>query len=126
MGRKLYVGNLPFSMSDDALTGLFAQVGQVESARIVRDTATGRSRGFAFVEMATDEEAQRAIAQLNERSVEGRALVVNEARPKPAGGGPRSFDGGGRDRGPGGPRGGRGPGGRGGRGAGGGERRNRW
>ncbi len=96
MGRKLYVGNLPFSMSDEGLTDLFARAGTVESARIVRDQSTGQARGFAFVEMATDEEAQKAIAQLNQKDVEGRSIVVNEARPKPEGGGGRPQGRGGR------------------------------
>jgi RNA recognition motif-containing protein len=125
MGRKLYVGNLPFSMTDEALTDLFAQIGKVDSARIVRDHGTGQARGFAFVEMSTDEDAQRAISQLNQRDVEGRAIVVNEARPRPeggGGGGGRGGFGGGR----GGPGGGGGRGrGRGGPGGGGGGR-GRW
>ena len=87
MGRKLYVGNLPYQTGETELTELFSRAGTVESARIMRDMATGRARGFGFVEMATDEEAQRAITELNEFKMEGRALVVNEARPKPAGGG---------------------------------------
>ena len=122
MGRKLYVGNLPFTTSDEALTELFAQIGQVESARVVRDQGTGQARGFAFVEMATDEDAQKAIAQLNQKQVEGRAIVVNEARPKTeGGGGGRGGFGGGP------PRGGRGGrGGFGGGGSGGGGGRGRW
>lgn len=108
MGRKLYVGNLPYQTGEAELTELFSRAGTVESARIMRDMATGRARGFGFVEMATDEEAQRAITELNEYKMEGRALVVNEARPKPMGGG----GGGG---GFGGDRGGRGGGGGGGR-----------
>ena len=107
MGRKLYVGNLPYQTGEAELTELFSRAGTVESARIMRDMATGRARGFGFVEMATDEEAQKAIAELNEFKMEGRALVVNEARPKPMGGG----GGGG---GFGGDRGGRGGGGGGG------------
>jgi cold-inducible RNA-binding protein len=87
MGRKLYVGNLPYQTGEAELTELFSRAGTVESARIMRDMATGRARGFGFVEMATDEEAQRAITELNEFKMEGRALVVNEARPKPMGGG---------------------------------------
>src|SRR3954464_4572906 len=87
MGRKLYVGNLPYQTGETELTELFSRAGTVESARIMRDMATGRARGFGFVEMATDEEAQRAISELNEFQMEGRALVVNEARPKPMGGG---------------------------------------
>src|SRR5437762_8170941 len=107
MGRKLYVGNLPYQAGEAELTELFSRAGTVESARIMRDMATGRARGFGFVEMATDEQAQRAITELNEYKMEGRALVVNEARPKPAGGG--GFGGGGGyggDRGGGGNRGG--------------------
>jgi len=101
MGRKLYVGNIPYETGEAELQALFGQVGQVDSVRVMRDQATGRARGFAFVEMATDDEAQQAIAQLNEKEFEGRSLAVNEARPKPqfAGGG-----GGGYDRGGGGPR----------------------
>ena len=114
MGRKLYVGNLPYQTGEAELTELFSRAGTVESARIMRDMATGRARGFGFVEMATDAEAQKAITELNEFQMEGRALVVNEARPKPAGGGGGGF---------GGDRGGRGGGG-GGRGGGG--REPRW
>ncbi len=95
MGRKLYVGNLPYQTGEAELTELFSRAGTVESARVMRDMATGRARGFGFVEMATDEEAQRAISELNEYQLEGRALVVNEARPKPMGMG----GGGGSDRG---------------------------
>src|SRR3954464_1648247 len=114
MGRKLYVGNLPYQTGETELTELFSRAGTVESARIMRDMATGRARGFGFVEMATDEEAQRAISELNEFQREGRALVVNEARPKPMGGGGGGFGG---DRG----------GNRGGGGGGGGNRREpRW
>jgi RNA recognition motif-containing protein len=113
MGRKLYVGNLPFTMSDEALTELFSQVGKVDSARVVRDQGTGQSRGFGFVEMGTDEEAQRAITQLNQRGIDGRSIAVNEARPKTTEGGRGGYGGGGggRDRG----RGGYGGGGGGGR-----------
>jgi len=95
MGRKLYVGNLPYQTGEAELTELFSKAGTVESARVMRDMATGRARGFGFVEMATDEEAQRAITELNEHQLEGRTLVVNEARPKPMGMG----SGGGPDRG---------------------------
>lgn len=98
MGRKLYVGNIPYETGEAELQALFAGVGQVESVRVMRDQATGRARGFAFVEMATDEDAQQAIAQLNDRQFEGRSLAVNEARPKPAfsgGGGGGSYGGGG-------------------------------
>ena len=86
MGRRLYVGNLPYSTSEDQLTELFSRAGKVDTVRVMRDMATGRARGFAFVEMSTDEEAQRAISELHEHQLEGRALVVNEARPKPEGG----------------------------------------
>jgi RNA recognition motif-containing protein len=85
MGRKLYVGNLPYQTGETELTELFSKAGTVESARIMRDMATGRARGFGFVEMATDDEAQKAITELNEYQLDGRKLVVNEARPKPAG-----------------------------------------
>jgi len=98
MGRRLYVGNLPYSASEDQLTELFSRAGKVDSVRVMRDMATGRARGFAFVEMGTDEEAQRAISELHEQDLEGRALVVNEAKPKPEGG----FGGGGGGRGGGG------------------------
>jgi cold-inducible RNA-binding protein len=82
MSRKLYVGNLPYDTSDQDLQALFATAGNVESVQVMRDTATGRARGFAFVEMATEEEAQAAIRQLAEHSLGGRQLTVNEARPK--------------------------------------------
>ena len=95
MGRRLYVGNLPYTSSEDQLTELFSRAGKVDSVRVMRDMATGRARGFAFVEMSTDEEAQRAITELHEHKLDGRALVVNEARPKPEGG----FGGGGGGRG---------------------------
>ena len=89
MSRKLYVGNLPYETGETELQELFGQFGSVESARVMRDMATGRARGFAFVEMATDEEAQTAAAKLNGHQLGGRSLAVNEARPKPeyAGGG---------------------------------------
>ena len=87
MGRRLYVGNLPYSTNEDQLSELFSQAGKVDNVRVMRDMATGRARGFAFVEMGTDEEAQRAVSSLNDFKLEGRALVVNEARPKPEGGG---------------------------------------
>jgi RNA recognition motif-containing protein len=97
MGRRLYVGNLPYSATEDQLSELFSRAGKVDSVRVMRDMATGRARGFAFVEMGSDEEAQKAITEFHEHQMEGRALVVNEARPKPEGGfgGP----GGGRGRG---------------------------
>ena len=99
MGRRLYVGNLPYSTSEDQLTELFGRAGKVESVRVMRDMATGRARGFAFVEMGTDEEAQRAISEFHEHQLDGRALVVNEARPKPEGGFGGGSGGGGRGRG---------------------------
>jgi len=100
MGRRLYVGNLPYKATDEELTALFSQAGTVDSVRVMRDMATGRARGFAFVEMASDEDAQKAIAQFHEYQMDGRALVVNEARPKPEGGfgGGGGYGGGGRSR----------------------------
>jgi cold-inducible RNA-binding protein len=82
MGRKLYVGNLPYETGETELQELFARAGSVESVNVVRDQATGRARGFAFVEMGSDDEAQKAIKELNEFQVGGRNLTVNEARPK--------------------------------------------
>lgn len=82
MGRKLYVGNLPYETGETELQELFGQCGSVDTVRIMRDMATGRARGFGFVEMTTDEEAQTAIAKLHEHQLGGRALTVNEARPK--------------------------------------------
>ena len=82
MSRKLYVGNLPYQTDETALQTLFAQAGAVESVSVVRDQATGRARGFAFVEMSTDKEAQKAIHELHEFQLGGRGLTVNEARPK--------------------------------------------
>jgi len=86
MGRRLYVGNLPYTTGEAELQELFSQAGTVESVRVMRDAATGRARGFAFVEMATDEEAAKAASEMNGHQLGGRALTVNEARPKPAGG----------------------------------------
>jgi RNA recognition motif-containing protein len=86
MGRRLYVGNLPYKATDEELRALFGQAGAVESVRVMRDMATGRARGFAFVDMATDGDAQQAISQLHGHDMEGRPLVVNEAKPKPEGG----------------------------------------
>lgn len=95
MGRKLYVGNLPYSAGEQELHELFASAGTVDSVNVMRDMATGRARGFAFVEMATEEDAQNAISQLNNKPMGGRNLTVNEARPKPQGGGGGGFGGGG-------------------------------
>ena len=93
MSRKLYVGNLPYETGEGDLQELFARAGTVDSVKVMRDMATGRARGFAFVEMSTDAEAQRAITELNNHQVGGRGLTVNEARPKPASSG--GFGGGG-------------------------------
>jgi RNA recognition motif-containing protein len=83
MAKNLFVGSIPFSVTDDALGQLFTQFGQVQSVNIIKDKYTGQSRGFAFVEMATDEEAKMAIEKLNGYNFEGRNLVVKEALPKP-------------------------------------------
>ena len=92
LARKLYVGNLPYDTGEQDLQSLFAAAGTVESVSVMRDMATGRARGFAFVEMGSDEDAQSAIQQFNDYQLGGRNLTVNEARPKTAGGG---FGGGG-------------------------------
>jgi RNA recognition motif-containing protein len=107
MGNKLYVGNLPFSATDDGLREMFSQAGQVESAKIITDRDTGRSKGFGFVEMSTEQEASEAIKKFNGTELDGRALTVNEARPMT----PRDSGGGG---------------GRGGHRGGGGGGRQRW
>ena len=103
--KNIFVGNLNFDASEEAVRSLFAQYGTVNSARIMTDRETGRSRGFAFVEMANEAEADQAIAALNGYQMDGRALNVNEARPKPdrgfgggPGGGPRPAGGGRRER----------------------------
>ena len=93
MGRKLYVGNLSYNTGEGELQELFGRAGTVDSVKVIRDMATGRARGFAFVEMSTDAEAQRAITELNNYQLDGRGLTVNEARPKPASSG--CFGGGG-------------------------------
>src|SRR3954451_2800878 len=97
MSRKLYVGNLPYGIGETELQELFARAGSVESVTVMRDQATGRARGFAFVEMSTDEEAQTAIRDLNACGVGGLSPAVTEALPKPArsGGGGGGFGGGG-------------------------------
>ena len=125
MSVKLYVGNLPFSISENDLTELFSASGQVDSAQIVTDRETGRSRGFGFVEMGDSDAATAAISQFNGHEVDGRGLVVNEARPKESRGGFGGGGGGGRSGGGFGGGGGRGGGGGGGRG-GGEDRGNRW
>ena len=84
MGRKLYVGNFPYETGEGELQALFGRAGTVETVKVMRDMASGRAREFAFVEMSTDDEAQKAIAELNEYQLGGRSLSVNEARPKPA------------------------------------------
>ena len=98
MAQKLYVGNLPYNVSDDSLKDLFAQAGTVASAQVIVDRMSGRSKGFGFVEMGSDAEAQAAIDMFNGKEHEGRNLTVNEARPKvdrPRGG--NGFGQGGRD-----------------------------
>ena len=83
MGRKLYVGNLPYETGEQDLQDLFGAAGSVESVTVMRDMATGRARGFAFVEMSSEGDAQNAIAKLNDHQMGGRNLTVNEARPRP-------------------------------------------
>ena len=125
MGKKLYVGNLGWGVTDSQLQDLFSPYGTVASAQVIADRDTGRSKGFGFVEMGTDQEAQAAISGMHGQLVEGRPLTVNEARPKEGGGGggggPRGGGGGGGyGGGGGGPRGGGGGGYGGGAGGGGG------
>ena len=130
MGKKLYVGNLPWSTNSASLESMFAQHGAVRSAEVISDRETGRSRGFGFVEMETEEGSQAAIQALNGAEMEGRALTVNEARERTpragggggGGGGRGSYGGGGGGGGRGGYGGGGGGGGRGGYGGGGGSR----
>jgi RNA recognition motif-containing protein len=143
MSMKLYVGNLAFQTSSEDLQQLFAQAGTVESASVVEDRETGRSRGFGFVEMSSKEEGEKAIEQFNGKDFGGRNLTVNEAKPREnragggggrggygGGGGGRGGGGGGRSGGGGGYGGGGGRGGggggRGGSGGGGGDREPRW
>ncbi|MCA1593321.1 MAG: RNA-binding protein [Acidobacteria bacterium] len=126
MSMKLYVGNLAFQTSSEDLQQLFAQAGTVESASVVEDRETGRSRGFGFVEMSSKEEGEAAITQFNGKEVNGRSLTVNEAKPREnrsggGGGGRGGFGGGGGGRG-----GGGGYGGNRGGGGGGGDRTPRW
>src|SRR6186997_3124190 len=99
MGKKLYVGNLPFSATEQVLADTFAQCGTVESVKIITDRDTGRSKGFGFVEMSNDDDAQKAISKFNGHDYNGRPLTVNEARPmaprEGGGGGGRGGGGGG-------------------------------
>jgi RNA recognition motif-containing protein len=123
MGKKLYVGNLSYNLRDSDLEDMFAAHGSVQSAQVIMDRDTGRSKGFGFVEMSNDQEAQDAISALNGKEFDGRSLTVNEARPREeGGGGGRRGGGGGGYGGGGGGRGGGGGygGGGGGRGGGGG------
>ncbi len=96
--NKLYVGGLPYEITDDRLQEIFSAHGTVESARVITDRETGRSRGFGFVEMSSQEEAQQAIDKLNGTDLEGRSLAVNEAKPKEQRSGGGGGGGGGRDR----------------------------
>ncbi len=100
MGRKLYVGNLPYSTTESALSDKFAASGTVESCKLITDSETGRSKGFGFIEMASDSEAQAAIEKVNGTDYDGRPMKVNEARPqeKRSGGGGRGGYGGGGNR----------------------------
>ncbi|MEO8505182.1 MAG: RNA-binding protein [Acidobacteriota bacterium] len=106
MAKKLYVGNLPFSVTEDQLRALFEPLGEVVSAKVISDKFTNQSKGFGFVEMANDPEAQEAISRLNETNLGARKIVVNEARPMERRDGPGAArdsghrDGGHRDRGP--------------------------
>lgn len=111
MGKKLYVGNLPFSFTDDALAELFGQCGTVESAKVVIDRDSGRSKGFGFVEYSSDDEAMAAIQKLNGQDADGRQLKVSEARPPERREGGMGGGGGGGGGFRGGPRGGGGGGG---------------
>jgi RNA recognition motif-containing protein len=98
MGKRLYVGNLPYTTNDDQLRDLFSEAGTVTDSKVMIDRMTNRSRGFAFVEMSTDEEAQAAVEKMNGREIDGRKLTVNEARPQ-AERPPRTGGGGGGGRG---------------------------
>ena len=89
MGRKIFIGNLAFETTSQDLEGLFASIGTCESASVITDRETGRSRGFAFVEMSSASEAQKAISTLNSHELQGRALKVSEANERPSGGGSR-------------------------------------
>lgn len=118
MGKKLYVGNLSYNVNSSDLEQLFAQYGAVQSAQVIQDRDTGRSKGFGFVEMGSDAEAQAAIAALHDKEHDGRPLTVNEAKPKENRGGGGGYGGGGGRRGGGGGYGGGGGGGYGGGGGG--------
>jgi RNA recognition motif-containing protein len=107
MGKKIYVGNLAYGVSSSDLQQMFEAHGTVQSAQVIMDRDTGRSKGFGFVEMDSDHEAQTAIAALNGKEVDGRTLTVNEARPKESGGGRGGYGGGDGRGGYGGGRGGR-------------------
>jgi RNA recognition motif-containing protein len=121
MGKKLYVGNLSYNLRDSDLEDMFAAHGSVQSAQVIMDRDTGRSKGFGFVEMSNDQEAQDAISAMNGKEIDGRSLTVNEARPREeGGGGGRRGGGGGGGYGGGGGRGGGGGYGGGGGGRGGG------
>ena len=104
MGKKLFVGNLPFNTTNEDLQTLFSESGTCESATVVTDRATGRSRGFGFVEMASDADAKKAITDINGRDIGGRAINVSEARERTGGGGGGGGRGGDRPRGGGGGR----------------------
>jgi RNA recognition motif-containing protein len=101
MAKRLYVGNLPYTITESSLQEMFAEAGPVDSVKLITDRDTGRSKGFAFVEMATDEAAERAIEEFNGRKIEGRPMTVNEAKPQQpregrqggGGGGGRRFGG---------------------------------
>ena len=105
MSKRLYVGNLSYKVDEETLRGLFAAIGEVESVKIITDGATGRSKGFGFVEMVSEADAEKAIASLNGTSLQDRTLTVNEARPQTdrprtgGGSGRRGFDRGGRNSG---------------------------
>ena len=99
MGRKLYVGNLPYSADQQSLTEIFSRCGTVDSVNVIADRDTGRSKGFGFIEMSSDSEAQKAIQELNGADCDGRPMTVNEAKPqKKRSGGGRGGYGGGRNR----------------------------
>lgn len=92
MAKRLFVGNLPYSINDETLASLFGEVGTVTSASVIIDRMTGRAKGFGFVEMSSDEEADKAIKELNGKEVEGRQMIVNEARPMEERAPRRDFD----------------------------------